>query len=83
MTEVAILITAVTALLAGIVAAIRGLVTALRWWEERTTERITGEVLGKQAIRSVETKNEELDAVRATLTETERKLRDCLDGRRE
>jgi len=84
-TEWALILTAVTGLMTGMVAAIKGLVAALRWWADREQERITHEILGQQAIATVEDKNRELqsahqaiDRLGAELASVKDQLRACL-----
>ncbi len=65
------LIVAIPTFLGSIWAAIKGVATALRWWAEREEARITNDLLGKQAIATVEEKNREI-------LDLKEQLRQCL-----
>ena len=84
----AALIAAVPVTLGTIWGAIKGIAVTLRWWAEREEARITRDLLGKQAIETVETKNQELTtahqtiaAMTAELAEVKQQLQACLSSR--
>jgi hypothetical protein len=58
------IIAAIPTTIASLWLAVKGFTLALRWWVEKQEERITRELLGKQAIATVEAKNTELSLLR-------------------